>query len=136
MMTIDDIIHDYNNGVYTPEKVVIPNKYPADYVFDENMSVKWNRECVLSENSKIDDMRKKAADEENRLCKLLRRQVIDYIALSLAEYDKNDLTKGYIEIATKFEARLFEDYHYNMYTYLEKVDSCLEYAYIVMEMYV
>lgn len=88
MMTIDDIIHDYNNGVYTPEKVVIPNKYPADYVFDENMSVKWNRECVLSENSKIDDMRKKAADEENRLCKLLRRQVIDYIALSLAEYDK------------------------------------------------
>lgn len=50
-MEFKTIIDRINNGEY--DRIKRPNLYEEGYVFDENKSVKWNREEVIKQNEKL-----------------------------------------------------------------------------------
>jgi hypothetical protein len=77
---IYDIRDDYNNNEYE-------NKFPypsnvtikVDHIFDENQTVKWNREKVLIENKKIIDQKLEYAKESTRLSSKLDDDMVKAI---------------------------------------------------------
>ena len=78
MEDIIDIREKYDNGYYR-YYIYIPKKVTDDYVFDENLSVKRNREMVAEYNQKIDDMHNEKRDNQAKLDKLLTNDVVSYI---------------------------------------------------------
>ena len=56
-MNFEDIKYNLKDGLYNkkqnvskPERTI---EYPSDFIFDENQTVKWNREKVVVENKRI-----------------------------------------------------------------------------------
>lgn len=96
-MSIETIKDNYKNGEYNP-KIPYPKikKYPTDHVFDENKSVKWNREQVEIENAKQQELLKMYGEEKRRLNNKLHDDVI------------NTLTEDYG--LTKDVAKIVESY--------------------------
>ena len=52
---ISEIRQDYDNGRYR-SNIVIPKRVTENYVFDEDLSVRKNREMVAEHNANIDKM--------------------------------------------------------------------------------
>jgi hypothetical protein len=67
------------------KEVVIPfeHKFKDGHVFDENKSVKWNREEVVRQNALIDQRRKDAYEHRNRLYTELHNAAIHYVMCDL-----------------------------------------------------
>lgn len=132
--TIEKIINDYNNGVYTPKDTgkKIPAKYPTGYIFDEEQSVRWNREELERQNRLIDDEWQILIAEENRLGAMLRDDVRQFISDDLLSKDDYPENKSYFETAKDIEEILFDEYHGNMFEYLDKVTSVLRYVYVAL----
>lgn len=78
MKTLEDVRTDYNNGEYK-NTMEYPNKskYKEDYIFDENKTVKWNREMVIKENEFIDLYKRTYRDESNRLNNKLYEDAVE-----------------------------------------------------------
>ena len=68
MKTLEDVGIDYNNGEYE-NTMKYPNKskYKENHIFDEDQTVKWNREEVVRQNELIDLEKKAYSNESNRL---------------------------------------------------------------------
>lgn len=56
-MDFEDIKYNIKDGLYNkkqnvskPERTI---EYPSDFIFDENQTVKWNKEKVVVENKRI-----------------------------------------------------------------------------------
>jgi len=81
-MTYEDISTKIANGSYNT-KLPYPSitKFKEGHVFDENKSVKWNRET--SERLTMDAKKMKDAynQDNNKLHNEFRKDVIDYIIL-------------------------------------------------------
>lgn len=56
-MEIKEIYNKYNNGDYSC-KMAVPQFVEENHVFDENLSVKQNREMVREHNERVIEMRK------------------------------------------------------------------------------
>lgn len=56
-MNFEDIKYNLKDGLYNKKQNVSKPKrimvYPPDFIFDENQTVKWNREKVIVENKRI-----------------------------------------------------------------------------------
>lgn len=66
-MTTAEIINNIENGAYKPTMAYPTERFFKDgHIFDENQTVKWNREKVLSENQRIRNAKEAYRDEENR----------------------------------------------------------------------
>ena len=78
---IDDIRDAYNHGVYTfkPEKP-IPKTVSNDHVFDENLSVKQNREMVAEHNKMVANMTREYRNKDHAMFNQLREDVTEYIS--------------------------------------------------------
>ena len=67
-MSVKDITvirEDYENGLYNgPSIKMIPKRVPDDFVFDENLTIKENREKIASHNAEVEEKSK----EYRRLC--------------------------------------------------------------------
>lgn len=88
-MYIDDISSKYRNGDYD-NKMESPyslRKYREDYVFDEDQSVKWNREEVIRKNKKVQDKKDTYKAESSRLQNQLNDDIIKAI---MFEYGFNE----------------------------------------------
>lgn len=53
-MNINSIVNEYVNALDMPRTPDF-SKVRSDYVFDENETVKWNRERVVEHNSRYDE---------------------------------------------------------------------------------
>lgn len=62
MKTIQDIYESYSNGEYKPD-----SKLQADHVFDEDNSIKWNREQAIEHNKAIESLALKRKSDIRRL---------------------------------------------------------------------
>lgn len=112
-MNIEEIRVKYYNGDYEC-KMDIPHAVKEDHVFDENLSVKRNREMTEEHNSKIRDMQRERNDKNAELRKKLRYDVILYI---MNTYDMSESQ------AVIVEACVYNNHHSFMNEYFDAIDE-------------
>lgn len=97
-MSLQSVLEDYRNDKY---KNTMPSpyglqRYSANHVFDEDKSVKWNKEQVVLKNKERTDKREEYRKESNKLENQLREDISNAIA---EEYGFNkeqaDIILGY-----------------------------------------
>lgn len=126
-MSIDEIKDDYNKGHYTVSSAYYPEFrageftkiLPESYVFDEELSVKRNRELVAEHNQKVVDINNKKREKQKELNKKLTEDVVTYIKENYSLSDKQ---------ARLVEERVYDEYHSCMYDYFTKIDTFADFA--------
>ena len=119
-MDIYEIRERYNNGHYTCN-MEIPAKVSRHYVFDENLSVKRNREMVEEHNKKVESMKKEKQNKQAELYSQLTNDVVTYIV------DSYNMSKEQARIVERF---VYTEKHSFMNDYFSYID---EVAYMVEE---
>lgn len=117
-MDISEICEKYNNGDYTCH-IEIPAKLKDGYVFDENLSVKRNREMVVEYNKEIDEARKENNRKQAELYKQFTNDIVEYIL------DSYDMSEEQARIVERF---VYNEKHSFMCDYFSYID---EVAYMV-----
>lgn len=87
------------------------NKLTENYIFDENQSVKWNRDMVTETNKRIDEKRNLRFDVESVGNELIREALINYVvdyynlSIKSAEiiYDNTMFIYGHCDIDIMIE---------------------------------
>lgn len=121
-MNINGVVNEYVNAINMP---ILPDfdRLRFDYIFDENETVKWNREKVLEHNSKYD----KACEDVIRS----RTIMLDEATKKIYEYIKQEIP-GLCEEAVKaiFEKAKDEsdDYEYDL---ADNIDEYIMFAKII-----
>jgi hypothetical protein len=77
-MDIEEIRTKYYNGDYK-YTVDIPTKVSLDHVFDEELSVKRNRELAEEHNAKVDAIVAEKYENQKRLDEQFTYDVLDYL---------------------------------------------------------
>lgn len=116
---IDEIRNKYNAGEYT-YKVEIPKKVKPDHVFDEELSVRRNRELVIEHNDKVDQMQRDKNRKQTELSEKLTTDVVEYI---MAYYDLNERQ------ARILENFVYQEYHSCMGDYFSNIDTLADLAF-------
>ena len=117
---IGDIRHDYECGMYTAAKPEGPDqKLPDNYIFDEDLSVRKNREMVADHNQKVAEL--KALRQKNQA--LLDKQLADDVVAYITEY--YDLTEYQ---ARTVERWVYTEKHAFMCDYFSSIDTFAEFA--------
>ena len=125
VLHISAIRDAYNKGEYSVYHYAnfqeMPNltKLPSDYVFDEDLSVKRNREMVEEYNQNIDRQRTAKREKQAELDRQLTEDVVNYI-------------KEYYNLTDR-QARLVESWTYQekhacMCDYFSSIDTFAEFA--------
>lgn len=120
VLCIEDIRKAFESGMYTAAKAEGPDqKLPDNYIFDEDLSVRKNREMVAAHNQKVAEL--KALRQKNQA--LLNKKLTDDVVAYIVEY--YDLTD--------YQARLVESWVYTekhsfMCDYFSSIDSVAELA--------
>jgi hypothetical protein len=119
-MTIEEIRDRYYKGEYSYH-IDIPRKFPEDklHIFDENLSVKRNREMLIEHNQHVDLLRKELREKQNELNKQLSEDIVTYIKDNYNLSDK--------------QARMVESWTYNekhsfMSDYFSSIDTFASFA--------
>lgn len=76
-MTFIGIRTLYKGGVYNPVRVKIPTSVPADTIFDENQSVRWNREKAAAINNARKEAMAKNRAAENEVSRCFENDIIE-----------------------------------------------------------
>jgi hypothetical protein len=118
MMHIDEIRNSYNRGEYT-YKVDIPKKVNLDHVFDEELSVRRNRELAQEHNDKVDQMQRDKNRKQRELSEQLTKDVVEYI---MAFYN---LTEKQAKILENF---VYDEHHSYMGDYFTYIDTFADFA--------
>lgn len=122
-LDIDEIRVNYNKGVYT-YKVDIPKKVKPDHIFDEDLSVKRNRELAQEHNDNVDRLwryRNKAQHE------LDERLVYDVVVYMMENYG---LTEQQAKIVETF---VYQRYHSSMCDYFGYIDTFADFAFMLVD---
>lgn len=112
-MDILKIREKWESGEYH-HNIVYGIKLKSDHIFDENLSVKRNRELVEEYNANVDALRKEATSKQAELSRKLKHDVCCFIT----EYYNLDY-----EAAEKIEAFCSVEYHSNMYSYFDYIPA-------------
>lgn len=112
-MYIDDIRAAWNRGEYICH-MDIPQKVKENHVFNEELSVKRNREMAIEHNEMVTRLQNEKMHKNAELSKKLHDDVVTYI---LDSYDMNEA-----------QARIVENYvsvgqHSFMCDYFEAIDE-------------
>ena len=123
---ISDIRENYDTGKYSvgynypgefPEEAM--KKLPADHVFDEDLSVKRNREMVIEHNDKVEQLRARKRSLQADLDRKLTEDVVKYIE------ENYDLTPAQARIV---EMWVYREKHSFMGDYFSSIDTFAEFA--------
>jgi len=82
--------------------------YKEDYIFDENMSVKWNREKVIAENQRMENTNKLDKERVDVLKKKYD-DALNQFLLTDEEFGKGQLTVEQLNKIQEFMMVEFED---------------------------
>ena len=115
-MDISVIRDKYNNREYN-HNIKYGNKVPENYVFDEELTVKRNREMVAEHNAKVKAERDAAYAKQAELDKKLTHDVCCYIT---ENYDIS------YSVATKIERFCYQEKHSCMCDYFSYIDTIAE----------
>jgi hypothetical protein len=118
MMHIDEIRNSYNRGEYT-YKVDIPKKVKPDHIFDEELSVRRNRELAQEHNDNVDQMQRDKNRKQRELDEQFTKDVVEYI---MAFYN---LTEKQARILEKF---VYGEHHSYMGDYFNYIDTFADLA--------
>lgn len=113
---IDKIRNKYNKGDYTCN-MSIPQTVGENHVFDENLSVKQNREMVREHNEKVIAMQKEKRTKSNELFLKMRNEVVKYICHT---YGLS------MEQASIVESYVYTEKHSFMCDYFSAIDEIAE----------
>ena len=117
-MNINEIRYKYKHGGYTFNRY-IPDKVAIGHVFDEELSVKRNRELVQEHNDNIDRLRRDKNRIQDELNKQLTYDVVVYI---MTNY-------GFTERQAKIiESFVYQHYHYSMDEYFSYIEIFADFA--------
>ena len=94
--TIEDIRKRYSQGKYTCD-IKVPAKVASNHVFDENLSVKKNREMAAEHNENVQRLQKEKMLKNNELNLQMRKDVVDYIVNSyLLNQKQAEIVESYV----------------------------------------
>lgn len=109
---ISEIRQAWDNGEYYCE-IPVPNKVREDHVFDENLSVKRNREMAQEWNANVDQLKKDKSAKQAELYRQLKEDVIAYL---MGTYD-----------FTHKQAEIVESYVYiEKHSFMGDYFSCMD----------
>lgn len=119
--------HDISEEVLDIYKrIPVPNQAPKSitYVFDEEKSVRWNREQVEAYNLKASELRREAVELRAQSLRNLNQAVIEY----MLEYEALDTTpKTVVECVLARAQKDHDDDWWNYLSdYLEFAEDILE----------
>jgi hypothetical protein len=114
---IETIKQDYDNGDYFCQ-MSIPQKVSEHHIFDENLSVKRNRELAKEHNDNVQKLMVEKRKENNILAEQLSQDVSDYIV------ETYNVTSTQ---AKKIERFVYNHYHDFMSDYFWKIDEFAEF---------
>lgn len=121
MLHIDDIRKLYEQGHYTfklPENADI-KMLPVNYIFDEDLSVRRNRELVEEHNSRVEDLKRRKRAGQEDLNRQLTYDVVEYIK------ENYDLTEAQARLVEMF---VYREKHAFMCDYFSYIDTFAEFA--------
>ncbi len=119
MLKFDDIKvieENYNNGKYTFTKAM-PKRVDIHYIFDENKTVKWNREQRIKHNDSIGELIEQWNEERKVVESKLHSDVVDFIVNCYG------LTEAQAKL---IESEVYADKHSCMSDYFYSVDKFAE----------
>lgn len=119
-MDISEIRQAWDNGEYI-DRCTIPTKVKEGHVFDENLSVKRNREMVQEWNENVDATVKAHRERQGALYQKFTNDVVNYL---MGVYGFNELQ------ARKIEGYVYAEKHSFMSDYFGFLD---EFADVVSE---
>jgi hypothetical protein len=122
-MDIEEIRSKYNKGEYK-YKVNIPAKVPLYHVFDEELSVKRNRELAEEHNAKVDAIVAEKYENQKRLDEQFTYDVLDYLV--------NDCELN-LRQARIIESFAFQEHHSFMSDYFSYIDIYADLAKELLE---
>ena len=117
-MDINEIRAKYDAGDYT-DKTPIPKKISEHHVFDEELSIKRNRELIKEHNEKVDKLREEAQKKQNMLHWQLTDDVIKYIT------DNYNLSEPQARAVERF---VYQEHHAFMCDYFSNIDTFADFA--------
>lgn len=74
--SLGEIISDFSAGAYNSALPYPTGKFRENHVFDEEQSIKWNKEEVVRRNNEYEQQRNEYRDDKNRLEKLLKDDMV------------------------------------------------------------
>lgn len=113
---IEEIRKKYNSGDYTYQ-VFVPLSVSDNHIFDENLSVKRNREMVVEHNEMVRTLHKEKQMKNNELLLQMRNEVTKYIAGTYG------MSK---EQASIVESYVYTEKHSFMCDYFSAIDEIAE----------
>lgn len=122
-MHIDEIRVKYNKGEYSCSGS-IPKKLPESHVFDEELSVKRNRELVVEHNNNVDQMWRDRNKKQAELYNQLTDDIVEYI---MAYYD---LIEKQARTVANF---VYQEHHAFMHDYFNYIDTYADFAFMLLE---
>lgn len=118
-MDIFETKDKYYNGDYF-YKAEIPKSVHFDHVFNENLSVKRNREMAIKHNQMVNDMQKECRNKENELLMQLRKDIVEYIV------NTYDMTKEQANIVETFAYSKKHDFMCDYFATIDEVAEMVE----------
>ena len=118
-MDIIEIRESYNNGYYTCH-MEIPARVKDTQVFDENLSVKRNREMVAEHNQKVENMKREKQNKQAELYRQLTNDVVAYIV------DSYDMSEKQARIVERFVYTEKHSFMCDYFSWIDEVASMVE----------
>ena len=116
----EKIIKQYDEARNMPTRPA-EKTYSANHIFDEDKSVKWNREEVIRRNEQIKNDRESLITARYLAIMKAEDNIVDYLSESHPLISKEKVRKLYDKIHSKF----YRDYFNCTIDYV--IDMCEEY---------
>lgn len=105
---LKQLYDDWSNAVASRTHFKKADFYKEDYIFDENMSVKWNKEKVQAENQRMENTNR--LDQERvEVFKKKYDEALRQFLLTDDEYGRGQLSEAQLNQIQEFMADDFDD---------------------------